>query len=85
MKAVPMTIEDHVCSMCFARIVSFKADDGGNVYVCMTCGRRQAGRGPEVLCSCGAKTPKGKDLGFRCVPNLEKTNDCPFEIVAKQI
>ena len=85
-------LEPHCCRVCFARIASRPADDGGRLYQCTNCGAEAAGRRPDALCACGTKVRKGgkhspvyADAGIRCTINENPTPEFPSLYVAKAI
>jgi len=78
-------IEDHVCRVCFSRILSRAMGDGSRQYRCANCSVAGEGRTPAVICSCGLKMRGGKDLGVRCVRNDKPTPEAPAEIIARQV
>lgn len=80
------SITDHVCRVCFSRILTSKIGNGNRLYRCTGCGLHDTGRTPAVICSCGIKLPRTtRDAGIRCVRNDAVTPETPFEIVARQV
>lgn len=78
-------IEQHVCRVCFGRILSRASErEGARVYRCADCGAQIEGAAARVLCSCGTKL-NARSAGIRCEPNPKKSPEFPFEIVARQI
>ena len=85
-KAHQWELTDHVCRVCFGRILRRKTDDGERlVYRCANCGTESEGRRETVLCCCGIKLKTGTDAGIRCVVNDNRSPECPSEIVAEQV
>jgi hypothetical protein len=78
-------VRDHVCRVCFGRIVSRDATNGRRVFRCVGCGAEKQGQAEAVICACGIKLKTGGDAGIRCLPNPAKTPEFPAEIVAAQV
>lgn len=77
-------IEDHVCRVCFSRVLSQPGDDG-RVWRCSGCGAEGHGRSASTICACGLKLKNGRDLGVRCVVNDAPSPEAPVEVVARQV
>lgn len=85
-KAHQWELTDHICRACFGRLLRRESDDGErHVYRCANCGVEAEGRRESVLCCCGMKLKTGPDAGVRCIPNDQKSPECPSEIVAGQV
>lgn len=81
-------IEDHVCRVCFSRVLSRRTFDGKRIYRCASCGTEREGTGPAVICSCGIKLRPGHgpmDAGIRCAPNPAGAPENMSEFVAIQV
>lgn len=78
------TMADHVCRVCFSRVVKRKMFNGMMVYRCTGCGVEREGKSASVICACGMKLRTGVDLGIRCKRNPDPTPECPLEIIAEQ-
>lgn len=78
-------IEDHVCRICFSRVLSRPDSDGGRVYRCSGCGSRAVGHSPSLVCACGLKTRNGHNLGIRCIVNDAPSPEAPVQVVARQV
>ena len=84
------TITDHVCQVCFGRILSRAIavtednPDPGRTFRCADCGVEKVGASSAVVCMCGFKIAGRKNLGARCEPNSERTPEFPAEIIARQ-
>lgn len=78
-------ITDHVCRICFSRILMQEADDKSKTYHCSGCGVEAKGRAPSVLCCCGIKLKTGVDAGTRCDKNPARSPEFPCEITAIQV
>jgi len=77
---------DHVCRVCFSRIMASKNADGTSMFRCTGCSISGISRSAAVICSCGMKLPRTtRDAGIRCVRNDAVTPETPFEIVARQV
>lgn len=76
---------DHVCRVCFSRLVAAPGVVGQTQYRCTGCGLEGHGSHPRVVCSCGLTLRPDKNMGVRCVKNDKITPEVPFEIVARQI
>lgn len=78
-------LEQHVCRVCFGRILSRPVVDVDDrrVYRCADCGVEQEGAQARVLCACGVKL-NARNAAIRCEPNERRTPEFPFEICAKQ-
>jgi len=77
-------LTDHVCRVCFGRILRRAAGDGQHrVYRCTNCGQQTTARAVSSLCACGAAMRTGRNLGLRCVRNPDPRPELPNEIVAR--
>jgi hypothetical protein len=73
-------ITDHVCRLCFGRLLRRLDSDGKPLIRCADCGTSV--KGPvEALCACGAKLRNGRLAGLRCAPNSASTIEQPAQIV----
>lgn len=83
-------LTDHVCRVCFGRIVMGRMPDGYDGdrhhrrWRCSNCGAETAHRLVTSVCACGIRLRSGRDPGIRCERNLEQTPEFPSEIVAGQ-
>lgn len=79
-------IEDHVCRVCFNRVLSTTNEDGTKHYRCSGCGLDRVGKSAREICACGITLPpnKSKNMGVRCQRNDKPTPDEPLEIYAQQ-
>jgi len=68
-------ITDHVCRICFGRVLA-----RGTQARCADCGTEVEG-GHRHLCWCGAKLRDGKDARLRCKRNTEITPELPMEVI----
>lgn len=90
MKRDLWNLENHVCQVCFGRILSrpVPTTDGApnphRLYRCADCGVEKEGTTPAVICTCGFKVKGRTNLGLRCEPNTGKTPEFPAEIIARQ-
>ena len=82
-KALQWTLTDHVCRVCFGRLLRRPGTDGARVYRCTNCGAEAQARVVSSLCCCGMKLRSGRDMGLRCVPNTNPRPECLSEIVAE--
>lgn len=78
-------IEDHVCRVCFSRVLSRPGEDGGRLYRCSGCGTEAVGHAASSICACGLKLKNGRDLGVRCVVNESPSPEAPVQVVARQV
>jgi ribosomal protein L37AE/L43A len=88
-------LENHVCRLCFSRLVSRPYAGTVRAYVCTNCGATETGITPSVLCSCGITIRKPKrsgasgitlvDAGIRCVRNENPTPEFPSIFVGKEV
>lgn len=89
-------LEPHVCSQCYARIVSTALLGSGKiVFRCTNCGRQGKGDDASVICACGIKLRKpvtgravGKpfyDAGIRCIENPKLSPEFPSLYVASYV
>lgn len=80
-KVVPSwRLTDHVCRVCFGRVLERKGDDGSTIVRCANCGVEAHGQ-PKAICCCGVKTKKGRLAGLRCMRNPEPTPEQPAELI----
>ena len=77
-------ITDHICRVCFGRVLMREAFDHKRTYRCSCCGIEADGRTEAAVCCCGIKLKTGVDAGIRCGPNTDKSPEFPSEIVATQ-
>lgn len=79
--AEPVTwrLTDHVCRVCFGRVLERFDEDGQRIVRCANCGTEVGGK-VKNLCCCGLKTPKGRDAGLRCGKNENRSPDQPAEV-----
>jgi len=75
---------DHVCRICYGRLLSLKDDSGADHIECADCGTKKKGT-HLALCACGNRFLTGKKAGFRCVKNTDKSPERPNEIVIRFI
>lgn len=71
---------DHVCRLCFGRLLRRIDTDGKPIIRCADCGTRVSGR-VENLCMCGAKLSNGRLAGLSCQRNSKPSIEQPAEIV----
>jgi len=71
---------DHVCRVCYGRLLRTKADDGTVLVRCAECETEVTGR-VENLCACGAKLRNGKLAGLQCRVNAAPTTEQPARVV----
>ena len=77
-------LTDHVCRCCLGRIVEEVSNSKRTgVFRCADCGTELKGN-IEALCCCGLRYRTGKNAGFRCIKNYDKTPEIPSEIVVKK-
>jgi len=82
------SLEDHVCRVCFARLVSEAVGGKRRRYLCTNCGAEASGTTPDVLCACGLRLRASGsgdgtvDAGLRCQPNPKPTPEFPSLVVA---
>lgn len=77
-------ITDHVCRVCFGRVLMRETFDRRQVYRCSNCGAEAEGKTPAVVCSCGIRLKTGHDAGIRCQVNADRSPEWPSEITAAQ-
>lgn len=82
-QAPKWAITDHVCRVCFGRILRQPTGDGHRFYRCSNCGLQTTARLVSSLCCCGTAMRTGRNIGLRCVRNLDPRPECPSEIVAR--
>lgn len=81
---VGWAIEDHVCRVCFGRILMRETFDRRRIYRCSNCGAEAEGRTAAVVCSCGIKLKTNVDAGIRCQVHDTPTPEFPSQVVAVQ-
>lgn len=77
-------ITDHICRVCFSRVLMREAFDRRKTYRCAGCGAEESGTSEAAVCCCGIKLKTGVDAGIRCTPNTDKSPEWPAEITATQ-
>ena len=75
---------DHICRVCFSRLMTRVTFDRRRIYRCTGCGVEMEGKSEAAICCCGIKLRSGKDAGIRCKSNDERSPENPFEIIAEQ-
>lgn len=78
-------ITDHICRVCFSRVLMREAFDRRRTYRCAGCGSEATGATEAVVCCCGIKLKTGVDAGIRCAANTDKSPEWPAEITATQV
>ena len=74
------TITDHICAICFGRIL--RSTDKTRTC-CSNCGIESREQW-EDLCCCGIRLKKGRDAGIRCVKNPDPGPGLPAQVVAME-
>lgn len=77
-------ITDHVCRVCFSRVLVRETFDRRRIYRCSNCGIEAEGKTEAAVCCCGVKLKTGVDAGIRCIKNDAKSPEWPSEVVAMQ-
>ena len=77
-------ITDHICRVCFSRVLLRETFDHRKIYRCAGCGAEQEGRSEAAVCCCGIRLKSGIDAGIRCQVNANPTPEFPAQIVAAQ-
>jgi len=77
-------ITDHICRICFSRVLMREAFDRRKTYRCAGCGVEAEGHHETAVCCCGIKLKTGVDAGIRCAINTERSPEWPAEITATQ-
>lgn len=79
---VTWRLTDHVCRVCFGRVLERRDAEGRRIVRCANCGTEVVGR-VENLCCCGLKTSTGKLAGLKCVRNEAPTPEQPSEVMVR--
>lgn len=74
---------EHACRICFGRVMVYVHFDRRRTYRCSCCGVTREGKSETVICGCGIRLKSGRDAGWRCVVNTERSPECPAEIVIR--
>jgi hypothetical protein len=74
-------ILDHICRVCFGRLLRRRASDNKTIVRCADCDAEAIGH-VEALCVCGAKLVRGRLSGLRCRINPQPTPEQPSRVVA---
>ena len=77
-------ITDHVCRVCFSRVLVRETFDRRRIYRCSGCGIEKEGRSEAAICACGIKLKTGVDAGIRCELNTNRSPEWPAEVTAAQ-
>lgn len=77
-------ITDHICRVCFSRVLMREAFDRRKTYRCAGCGAEAVGTSEAAVCCCGIKLKTGVDAGIRCERNADRSPEWPAEITATQ-
>lgn len=78
-------ITDHICRICFGRVLMREAFDRRKTYRCSNCGTEADGTSEAAICCCGMKLKTNVDAGIRCTRNNDKSPEWPSEITAAQV
>lgn len=78
-------ITDHICRVCFSRVLMRETFDRKRVYRCAGCGAEAQGASEAAICCCGIKLKTGVDAGIRCERQASPTPEFPAEITASQV
>lgn len=78
-------ITDHVCRVCFGRVLARETFDHRRIYRCSNCGVEREGKSELAICCCGIKLKTGVDAGIRCAINPQPTPELPSEVIAEQV
>lgn len=73
-------LTEHVCRVCFGRVLERTNGAGQRVVRCANCGTELVDSAVKALCCCGLKTSHGKDAGMRCRRNDHPTPEQPAEL-----
>lgn len=73
------SLTDHVCRVCFGRVLERIDADGARVVRCANCGTQIAGP-VRSLCCCGITTGDGRLAGLQCQRNPTPTPEQPSEV-----
>lgn len=77
-------LTDHLCRVCFGRVLVRTTTSGMKVYLCSNCETEAEGVSSKVLCACGLQIGK-KDAGIRCHINTSIKPEDPGIVVASQV
>lgn len=78
-------IKDHICRVCFSRVLMRRFADGEKLFRCAGCGIEATGTSASVLCCCGQKMRTGASAGLQCQVATSPTPEFPAQIVAVQV
>jgi hypothetical protein len=78
------SLTDHVCRICFSRVLTRTTFDNRKLFKCSNCETEVEDQHVTGLCCCGMKLRNKRDAGVRCVVNQERRPECPSYIVAIQ-
>lgn len=76
-------ITDHVCRVCFGRVLVGVGDNNKGLARCADCG--VTGAVVKAICTCGIPMNTGGNGGLRCMKNPRITIENPAEIVVRWI
>jgi predicted amidophosphoribosyltransferase len=76
------TKTDHVCRVCFGRVLRRPHFDGGTIVQCADCGLEAVGT-HRAICCCGIK--RGPFEKLRCVRQDKPSPEFPLEVVAVEV
>ena len=77
-------ITDHLCRICFGRLMSRKLENGRLVVKCAECAAAVEGSNLD-LCCCGVALQSGANAGLRCMKNDARTPEQPQEIIVRHV
>lgn len=84
-KPLRWEFSDHICRICFSRVLTRTTFDKRKIYICSNCETEMEGDGPQALCCCGIKLRTNKDAGIRCGKNPRRTPENPSRVIAEQV
>lgn len=78
-------ITDHICRVCFSRVLMREAFDRRKTYRCAGCEVEAQGTSEAAVCCCGIKLKTGVDAGIRCQREASPTPEFPARVTAVQV
>lgn len=75
---------DHVCRVCFGRVLKCEDSVGLPRFRCSNCGIEGTNE-VKSICCCGMKTRGTREIKIKCQRQENPTPEFPSEIVASEV
>lgn len=83
-RAERWSVVDHLCRICFGRLMIRRAESGKLVVKCAECDAAIEGSHLDICC-CGVTLQSGANAGLRCMKNEARTPEQPQAIIVRHV